>query len=112
MAQDIEERYDQFQSDLAGWLDKIDVELALKIMYLERKFPDVEPRADLDIKLMKGVDPEKKRFELNSKYGLLTGLRGKRGLYTSGRMNMKDIQELSHDSDVEKITGTAVASPY
>ena len=53
MSQEIELSYDSFLLQLAEKLKKIDVELAMKLMYLERKLTDVDPHVDLSIKIVK-----------------------------------------------------------
>ncbi|MBI5377898.1 MAG: hypothetical protein HZA82_04675, partial [Thaumarchaeota archaeon] len=99
----VETRYDQFLSELQSVLQNIDVSLAMRIMYLERKFPDVDPCVDLSIKFKKGVDLEKKEFQINAKFGLATSSRDEH-VYASGQLDMENLLLLSSGSDIEKIT--------
>ncbi|MGQ0794655.1 MAG: hypothetical protein ACT4N5_00520 [Nitrosopumilaceae archaeon] len=62
--------YDGFISELGRRLNKIDLKLAMNIMYFERKFPDISPSVILGIHCKDKADLERKRFELGSKRGL------------------------------------------
>ena len=107
----VETRYDQFLSELQSILKNIDVSLVMRIMYLERKFPDVDPHVDISIKFKKGADLEKKEFQINTKFGLATSSRDEH-VYASGQLNMENLVLLSSNSDIEEITGTASAASY
>ena len=51
-------------------IKNVDVNLLLKIMYLERKLPDVTPHIDLESKLKPGINRVKQEAHVRSKYGL------------------------------------------
>jgi len=112
-----ETAYDNFLVDIGKMLVKIDVNLAMQVMYYERKFLGPKflghyPSVDLDIHYKTGTNLEKKRYEFSSKYGYMSGHVGENGLIVKGNMDLKAIQEISCDSDIEKITGSASCACY
>lgn len=111
MSQEVETSYDRFLADLDRKLVKIDVELAMKLMYLERKFPEVEPNVELSIKLKSGVDAKEKAYTINKKFGWRTASRGNH-VIVSGRTNLEDLIRLSSNYYVEEVTGTASLASY
>ena len=112
MAKNPEAIYDIFLSELEQVLGKVDPHLAVRVMYLEREFPDVSPSASLSIKYGDGTNLDRKRYDLNSKYGFLTSGEGHGSIRVTGRMDMKIIQELSSDPKVETISGSATPASY
>ena len=107
----IEARYDQFISELESTLPKVDVHLAMRMMYLERKFPTVDPSVELHIKFKNGVDVQKKEFQINAKFGLGTSSSGDH-VRATGRLNLEGLARLASNPDVEKIDGSATAASY
>ena len=107
-----EAAYDNFLSELAHLLEKIDVNLAMQVMYYERKFPATYPSVNLDIHYKTGTNLEKKRYEFSSKYGYMNAFMGEHGLIAKGNMDLKKIKEISNDSSIEKITGSASCASY
>ena len=107
-----EDAYNNFLVDIGKILGKIDVNLAMQVMYYERKFPETYPSANLDIHYKTGTNLEKKRYEFSSKYGFMNAFMGEHGLLAKGNMDLKTIQEISNDSDIEKITGSASCASY
>ena len=103
--------YDGFLSELDRRLGKVDLKLAMSIMYFERKFPEISPSVILEIHYKAKEDIERKRFELRSKRGLQSSLLGNE-VVARGNLNLKEIQEISSDPDVEKITGSATCASY
>ena len=57
-------QYDEFLSLISQTVANVDVNLLMKIMYLEKKLPDVPPKVELDIKYKLGVDLMKKQEKL------------------------------------------------
>ncbi|HIE46999.1 MAG: hypothetical protein ABGW49_00285 [Nitrosopumilus sp.] len=107
----IEAQYDQFISTINQSMVKVDPNLAVKIMYLERKFPDVAPRVELDIEYNDGVDLERKQEIVRFRYGFQIQQR-KHGFVAVGRISVGVIEEFSKDMDVKYITGNATPSSY
>lgn len=107
----VEAQYDHFVSELESTLPKVDVHLAMRLMYLERKFPEVDPHVDLHIKFKQGVDVERKEFQINAKFGLATSSR-KDYVHATGRLNLEGLTRLASHQDVEMISGTATAASY
>ena len=64
----VEVQYDQFLSSISKEMPNIDVNLLVKIMYLERRLPDVAPRVDLHIEYKSSVDPIKKQEKIRVFY--------------------------------------------
>ena len=107
----IEARYDKFISEIESTLPKVDVHLAMRMMYLERKFPTVDPNVELYIKFKNGVDIQKKEFQINAKFGLSTSSSGDH-VRATGRLNIGGLVRLASNQDVEEITGSATPASY
>ena len=56
----VEIQYDEFLSSIGQKIPNTDVNLLVKIMYLERKLTDVSPKVDLHIEYKSNIDPMKK----------------------------------------------------
>lgn len=109
---EVEVSYDNYLAELRDRLyGKVDVNLALKIMYLERKFPDVEPRVDIDIKTRSSINNQKMAYELQSKFGLSIAIHGTE-ILGSGRLDIENLVKLASNQDIESIHGTASAASY
>ena len=68
----VEIQYDEFLSSISKTISNTDVNLLVKIMYLERKLSDVSPRVELHIEYKSGVDPMRKQEMIRAKYGFPT----------------------------------------
>jgi len=108
----VETQYDTFLMSLKETVKNVDVNLMLKIMYLERKLPGVAPHVELELKLKPGINRVKKDAYVKSKYGFQTSFFGEHGLLAVGRMNMDLVSEIANDSDIEKISGMATPASY
>ena len=107
----VEMQYDEFLSSIGQKIPNADVNLLVKIMYLERKITDVYPKVDLHIEYKTNIDPTKKQELIRSKYGFPTQ-RTISGLTAVGRMNVDIIEEISKDSDIQHLSGTATPASY
>ncbi|QLH07193.1 hypothetical protein [Nitrosopumilus ureiphilus] len=107
----VENQYNEFLSSIGQLITNVDVNLMMKIMYLERKLPDVDPRVELYIDYKSGVDPMKKQEQMRGKYGFPTQT-SIQGLTAVGRMNIDLIEEISKDQDIEHISGSATPASY
>jgi hypothetical protein len=112
MPQTIETQYDNFISEISNELKKVDPQLAMQVMYYERRFTDVEPQVELHIHYKEGTNLDKKKDELDSRYGLLIAKEDKHGMRATGLMNLNRIYEISTDDDIEEITGFASCASY
>jgi len=108
----IETQYDMFLTSLSETIKNVDVNLMLKIMYLERILPDAAPHVELEIKLKSGINRAKKERDIRTKYGFQTSSMGEHGLFAVGQMSMDLVAELANDSDIEKISGMATPASY
>lgn len=106
-----ESQYDEFLSSISQTIPNSDVDLLVKIMYLERKLPDTSPKVELHMDYKMGVDLMKKQEMVRSKYGFPTQT-SSHGVTAVGRMNIDLIEEISKDSDIEHISGTATPASY
>ena len=106
----VEIQYDEFLSSLSQMIPNADVNLLMKIMYLERRLTDVAPRVELHIDYKSKVDPMQKQ-EVRAKYGFPTHV-GLHQLTAVGQMNIRIIEEISKDQDIEHISGTATPASY
>ena len=57
-------QYDEFLSLISQTVANVDVNFLMKIMYLEKKLPDVPPKVELDVEYKSGVDLMKKQEKL------------------------------------------------
>ena len=107
----VEVQYDEFLSSISKKIVNVDVNLLMKIMYLERRLPDVSPRVELHIEYKPRVDPMKKQEEMRQKFGFPTQT-SVSGLTAVGQMSVDTIEEISKDTEVEHISGTATPASY
>ena len=107
----IEMQYDEFLSSVGKTISNVDVNLLVKIMYLERRLTDVDPRVELHIEYKSSVDPMKKQEEMRAKYGFPTQT-SVHGLTAVGQMTINMIEDISKDKDVRFISGNATPASY
>ncbi len=107
----VETYYDEFLSKIKQIVSNTDVDLLIKIMYLERKLTDVPPKVDLHLEYDSKVDPLRKQAIIRAKYGFPTQT-SSHGLTAVGQMNVSLIEEISKDSDIIHISGTATPASY
>ena len=112
MSQDVEAAYDTFLSNMGAALGKISTELAMQVMYYERKFPQSDPCVNLDIHYRDGIILEKKQAEFSDKYGFASARMGKNHLLIRGNMSLHTMQQISSDVEIEKMTGSASCASY
>ena len=112
MPQTIEAQYDNFIAEISSELGKVDPQLAMQVMYYERRFTDVEPQVELHIHYKEGTNLDKKKDDLDAKYGFLMAREGKHVLKAMGLMNLKRIHEISKDNDIEQVSGYASCASY
>jgi len=113
---EIEKQYDNFIAEFEKHLGKVDVSLALKALYLQKKLPDVTPKLELYVCYRPGTDLEKKRIELHKKFSCLSSTfftenskvpNCERTLKVECLTDLKTIYEVSKDEDIDSITGEA-----
>lgn len=107
----IENQYNEFTNAIAQNFSNVDVDLLVKMMYLERKLPDAPPKVELTIDYNSGTNIENKENAIRAKYGFPMNV-GDHGLTVVGRMKVPLIEELSKDRDVKFISGTATPASY
>lgn len=107
----VETEYDQFLANIGKSIRNTDVNLLVKVMYLERKLPDVAPKVDLHIEYNSGVNPQDKQEQIRAKYGFPTQT-SSHGVTAVGQINVNLIEEISKDQDVKHISGTATPASY
>ena len=92
-------------------MNNVDSDLLVKIMYLERKLPDIAPKVELNIKYKSHVDTERKKEIIRSKLGFPNQTTN-HGVNVVGRMDTNMVEKFSQDPDVQYITGSATPSSY
>ncbi|MEM3065099.1 MAG: hypothetical protein QW177_06990 [Candidatus Nitrosotenuis sp.] len=114
MSSQVEIKYDQFCSDLEKTLRNIDVNFALRLMYLERKtplsyIPSVkDPHVVLTIKYKPQTKMDEKKYELRSKFGFEVDSSGDpTEIICLGYMNLGKVIEVSSDPHIVSIKGKA-----
>lgn len=112
MPQTIEAQYDNFMAEISSELEKVNPQLAMQVLYYERRFTDVEPQVELHIHYKEGINLDKKKDQLDSKYGFLMAREGKHVLKAIGLMSLKRVHEISMDDDVDHVSGYASCASY
>lgn len=107
----VEAQYDQFISYLNQSMKNVNPDLLVKIMYLERKLPDVSPKVELNIKYKPNVDTKRKQEIIRNRYGF-PNQSTNHGIMVVGQMNANIVEEFSQDLDVQYITGIATPASY
>lgn len=109
----VESKYEEFLSDLKKMIGPIDVNFAMRLMYLERKMakslqPTIMPHVVLTIKYKQGTNRDAKLSAIRTKYGHMSeNLDDPNEILSSGYMKMDDVLEISSDPDIENISGKA-----
>ncbi len=119
---ELETDYDVFLAEFEKKLGKVDVALALRTLYLQKKLDHGEkPHVELYVCYRPGVDLEKKRVELDKMFACLstTSFRNNNKVPNCERVlkvecltDLKTIHALSKDEDIEHITGEASLGSY
>jgi hypothetical protein len=108
----IEASFDEYRTYVSKLLlNKVDPDLALKIMYLERRLPDVEPKAELDIRTKNEKVASKLKDEINAKFGYQVSSH-QNHLTATGRANVDKLAKLASHPDIEWISGNATPASY
>ena len=107
----IEINYEEFLSSIRQLIPNMDADLMVKIMYLERKLPDVSPRVELHVEYNSGVDTLKKQEQFRAKYGFPMQT-STHGITVIGQMNIGLVEEISKDKDIKHISGVATPASY
>jgi len=107
----VEIQYDEFLSSIGQTIANVDVDLMVKIMYLERRLPDVAPRVELHIEYKSEIEPMNKQEKIRTKYGFQTQT-SINGLTVVGLISIDQIEEISKDQDIKHISGTASPASY
>ena len=108
----VESKYNNFISELQQTVKNVDVNLMLKVMYLQRILPDVPPLVELHIELKPEVNRDAKKSYINAKYGYPVSSIGEHGVLTKGQTSIKNIIQIAEDPDVVEISGTATPASY
>jgi hypothetical protein len=108
----IEQSFDQYKAVLSDMFqNKVDPDLAMKIMYLERKLPDAEPKVELDIEVNPRADASEMAYQINSKFGFQASAH-KNHLTVVGRTNVDKLAKLAAHPDIKWISGLATPASF
>ncbi|TBR12387.1 MAG: hypothetical protein EPO62_00040 [Candidatus Nitrosotenuis sp.] len=108
----VEASFDEYKANLAHMLyDKVDADLAMKIMYLERKLPDAEPKAELDIKVRSDAVAQNLKDWFGDKLGYQVSCH-KNHITATGRISIERLAKFASNSDIEWISGSATPASY
>ncbi len=112
-----EKQYDDFIGEFEKNLGKVDVSLALKTLYLQKKLIHGEkPKLEVYFCYRPGTDLEKKRIELDKMFACLSSTfftekskvsNCERILKVECLTDLKTLYEVSKDEDIDSITGEA-----
>ena len=111
---DIEKLYDTFLNSIAVAHPKVNNNLLVKIMALERKFPDSLPHVHLEIAFKEGIDIEHPKYDISEKHHVQVAIHRweKTKLVVTGLMNVSTVAEISSHESVISIIGSASAAYY
>lgn len=113
---EIDTKYDSFIENFQKELGKIDVDLALRTLYLERRIDQGKPKVELYVCYNDNVDVDKKKNELGEHFPCLstTSFSQNSGIANCERVvkvecltDLKTIHKLAQDDDIEHIHGSA-----
>ena len=108
----VEASFDEYKAILAHMLnDKVDADLAIKIMYLERKLPDAEPKAELDIRVRDEAVAKHLKDWFGDKLGYQVSCH-KNHVTAVGRTSIERLAKIASHSDIEWISGSATPASY
>ena len=107
----VEIQYDEFLSKIKQTVSNTDVDLLIKIMYLERRLTDVPPKVELHLEYGPDTNPLQKQTMIRAKYGFPTQT-SSNGLTAVGQMNVALIEEISKDPGIKHISGQATPASY
>lgn len=107
----IEAQYNEFTNAITQTISNVDVNLLIKIMYLERKLPDAPPMVELVIDYNSGTNVQNKSEAIRAKYGFPMNV-GEHGLTLVGQMSVPLVEEISKDRDIQFISGKATPASY
>ena len=108
----VEASFDEYKANLVHMLyDKVDADLAIKIMYLERKLPDVEPKVELDIKVKNDLIAKNLKDWFGDRLGYQVSCH-KNHITAVGRASIEKLAKIASHSDIEWISGSATPASY
>ena len=108
----VEASFDEYKAILVHMLnDKVDADLAMKIMYLERKLPDAEPKADLDIRVRDDAVAQNMKDWFGDKLGYQVSCH-KNHITVIGRMSIERLAKIASNPDIEWISGSATPASF
>ena len=108
----VEASFDEYKVHLEHMLyDKVDADLAMKIMYLERKLPDVEPKVELDIKVRNDGRAQNLKDLFGDKLGYQVSCH-RNHITAVGRISIERLAKIASHSDIEWIAGSATPASY
>lgn len=107
----IEAQYNEFTNAITQTVSNVDVNLLIKMMYLERKLLDAPPMVELVVDYNSGTNIQNKSEAIRAKYGFPMNV-GEHGLTLVGQMGVPLVEEISKDRDVKFISGKATPASY
>lgn len=111
MPAEIEMSYDQYREQLQNKLPNVDPFLVLKILYYERKFPDVDPKVDLTIEFNDDVNMRGRAYQIQNMFGLSDAIH-KNQIIASGRLSIQGLVKLASNKHVKHIEGNVTPASY
>ena len=107
----VEIQYAAFLSKIKQTISYMYVNLLMKIMHLERKLTDVPPKVESHLECASDVDSLRKQNMIRAKCGFPTQM-SSHGSTAVGQMNVGLIEEISKDSYIKHVSGTATPASY
>jgi hypothetical protein len=114
---EIENKYNNFIENFQRDLGKVDVDLALRTLYLEHRIPSGQkPKVEIYVCYKPGVDLQKKTIELGQTFPCLSTTTFKdnhlvpdceRVIKVECMTDLRTVHKLSQDDDIEHVHGSA-----
>jgi hypothetical protein len=110
---EVRREYSDFVIRASTLLPKVDQKLLLNILQFQQAYSDWEGNAILKIVYPNGIDMEKKKEWIYSKYGRIPSIEEDRTLrFRAFKMYVEELADLiSEDNEIEYITGSATLTP-
>jgi hypothetical protein len=110
---ELRQEYSNFMTRASNLLPKVDQKLLLNILQFQQAYSDWEGNVILKIVYPAGIDMEKKKEWIYSKYARMPSIEQDRTLrFRAFKMYVEELADLiSEDTEIEFITGSATLTP-
>ncbi len=107
-SQRVLDAYRSFVDEIRAELPKIDVDLVLDMLRLNRKFKEERPRLRLEIIYAKNINANDKKDEILARTGSIGEVRDNHILIIDSYFTLQDVEALARDDQIQAIKGEIV----